>query len=202
MNKVYLFLIPIITYFIGAIPFGVIIGHFSAGIDITKKGSGNTGATNVARTLGIKYGLLTLLLDALKGFLPVFFITNFYDSSETWLLITVSLALLLGHRFSPFLKFRGGKGVATAFGIYIALSPVSVFFALCIFTLLVYLTDYVSLGSVITACIMPLIFFFTSKPVDQLVTASFIALIICLTHKKNLIRLIEGKERRWKNRKS
>jgi len=195
-------LLPFFTYLIGAIPFGLIIGHITAGIDITKKGSGNIGATNVARELGIKRGLITLFLDMLKGFLPVFIVMNFYNSPNNGFLIIISLSLLLGHRFSLFLKFKGGKGVATAFGIFLAISPGYVLIAFFVFATLVYITDYVSLGSVISTGMMPFLLFFAGKPVELLITASCIAVIICITHKDNIVRLINGKERHWKNRKS
>ncbi|MFC1494677.1 glycerol-3-phosphate 1-O-acyltransferase PlsY [Thermodesulfobacteriota bacterium] len=202
MTGFFMILIPLFTYLAGSIPFGSIIGRIAAGTDITKRGSGNIGATNVARELGIKWGLITLFLDMFKGFLPVFMVVSFYNPPGGWLLITVPISLLLGHRFSPFLNFKGGKGVATALGIFFALSPVVVLILLAVFILIVYVTDYVSLGSITASCMMPVILFFTEKNRDLLITASCIAAIICITHKDNIIRLIKGKERRWKNRKS
>ena len=202
MNVFLLILIPFLSYLIGSIPFGPLIGRIAADTDITKLGSGNTGATNVARELGIKWGLTTLLLDITKGFLPVYIVTNFYNPPGGWLLITVPVSLLLGHRFSPFLRFRGGKGVATALGIFLALSPVIVLILFAVFILIVYLTDYVSLGSIIASCTMPVILYFTGENPDLFITASCLAVIICVTHADNIIRLINGSERRWKDRKS
>ncbi|MGD9159099.1 MAG: glycerol-3-phosphate 1-O-acyltransferase PlsY [Desulfobacteraceae bacterium] len=187
-----------LSYIAGAIPFGVIISRKTAGIDITRQGSGNIGATNVAREIGIKWGLLTLLLDLLKGFIPVFIARNYITTVDGFLLITISLAVLLGHRFSPFLQFTGGKGVATAFGIFLALSPVSAMISLFIFLITVYLSNYVSLGSIVGACIMPVTLSILNKPAALIITAFFTALIILIAHKSNIARIIRGDERKWK----
>ena len=187
-----------LSYLAGAIPFGVIISRKTAGIDITRKGSGNIGATNVAREIGIKWGLLTLLLDLLKGFIPVFIARNYITEVNGFLLIIISLAILLGHRFSPFLKFTGGKGVATAFGIFLALSPVSAIISLCVFIITVYLSNYVSLGSIVGACIMPITLSILNKPAALIITAFFTASLILIAHSSNITRIIRGEERKWK----
>ncbi len=202
MNNFLLILFPLLAYFTGSIPFGSIIGRLTADIDITKRGSGNIGATNVARELGIKWGLLTLFLDMIKGFLPVFLLMSLNDPPDRWLLIMVPVSLLLGHRFSPFLNFKGGKGVATALGIFLAISPGTVLILFAVFAGIVYLTDYISAGSITAACLMPVILFFTEKSHDILIMASCISVIICVNHRGNIIRLINGEERHWKNRKS
>jgi glycerol-3-phosphate acyltransferase PlsY len=187
-----------LSYFIGAIPFGLIISRRTAGIDITLKGSGNIGATNVAREIGIKWGLLTLLLDLLKGFI-LLLIARFYISDiEGVFLISTSLAVLLGHRFSPFLNFGGGKGVATAFGIFLALSPISAVISLFVFILTVYFSDYVSLGSMVSVCVMPLTLSILNKPAPFIITAFFTAVLILITHSSNIARIIKGEERKWK----
>ena len=188
----------ILTYFAGAIPFGLIISRKTARIDITSKGSGNIGATNVAREIGIKWGLLTLLLDLLKGFVPVYIASNYFTDVEGFFLITTSLAVLLGHRFSPFLKFKGGKGVSTAFGIFVALSPGSAMIALCVFLVTVFFSDYISLGSIIGACFMPIILSISQKPASLIITAFFTAVLILFTHTGNITRIIMGKERKWR----
>ena len=187
-----------LTYIAGSIPFGSIISRKTAGIDITHKGSGNIGATNVAREIGIKWGLLTLLLDLIKGFFPVFIARNYISDVEGLFLISTSLAVLLGHRFSLFLKFRGGKGVATAFGIFLALSPVSTLISLCAFVAAVYFFNYISLGSIVAACIMPLILSILNKPAALIITAFFTAVLILITHSGNITRIIKGEERKWK----
>ena len=202
MTEYWPILIPLFTYLIGSVPFGSMIGRLTASVDITQLGSGNTGATNVAREIGIKWGLLTLFLDMIKGFLPVYIYISLYDPPKPWLSIAIPVSLLLGHRFSPFLKFRGGKGVATALGIFLALSPVKVFILFPVFALIVYVTGYVSLGSMTAACMMPLILFFTGSDKDMLITAVCLAGIICVFHKDNITRLIKGEERSLKKIKS
>lgn len=191
-----------ISYIIGAVPFGKIIGRKIAGIDITLKGSGNIGATNVAREIGIKWGLLTLLLDLLKGFIPVFIAKNYISDVQGFFLVTSSLAVLLGHRFSPFLKFKGGKGVATAFGIFLALSPSSAIISLCVFIVTVYFSDYISLGSIVGAYVMPITLSIFNKPATLIITAFFTASLILITHSSNITRIIKGEERKWKKGKS
>ena len=188
----------LLSYIAGAVPFGVIISRKIAGIDITLKGSGNIGATNVAREIGIKWGMLTLLLDLLKGFIPVFIARNYITDVEGFFLISTSLAVLLGHRFSPFLGFKGGKGVATAFGIFLALSPGSAIISLCVFILTVYLSRYISLGSIVGAYIMPLTLSILNRPAALIITAFFTASLILINHSSNIARIINGEERKWK----
>lgn len=188
------------SYIIGAIPFGMIIGRKAAGIDITRKGSGNIGATNVAREIGIKWGLLTLLLDLLKGFIPVFITKIYISGVEGFFLIIVSIAVLLGHRFSAFLEFRGGKGVATAFGVFLALSPISAIVSLCAFIVTVYFSNYISLGSIVGAYLMPVTLSLLNKPAALIITSFFTATLILITHRGNITRIIRGEERKWKKR--
>jgi glycerol-3-phosphate acyltransferase PlsY len=190
----------LLSYMAGAIPFGMLLGRKIAGIDITRKGSGNIGATNVARELGLKWGLLTLLLDILKGFIPVFIARNYITDVEGLFLISTSLAVLLGHRFSPFLGFKGGKGVAAAFGVFLALSPVSAVVSLCTFILTVYISDYISLGSIVGAYVMPLTLSILNKPAALIITAFFTASLILIAHSGNISRIIRGEERKWKKR--
>ena len=187
-----------LCYIIGAIPFGLIISKKIAGIDITLKGSGNIGATNVAREIGIKWGFITFIFDLGKGFFPTILVSKylFYDSGI--FTIAIPLAVLLGHRFSPFLNFTGGKGVATAFGIFIALSPLAALISLCIFLITVFISNFVSLGSITGACFMPVILTLKNEPISIIITAFFSALLILITHRGNITRIINGQERKWK----
>lgn len=197
---IYQIIFPVLCFLIGAIPFGALISRGIAKMDITRRGSGNIGATNVARELGLKWGVATLILDVLKGFIPVFLLQRiFYGRFDIGLLIA-SLCALLGHQFSPFLRFRGGKGVATALGIFIAISPVSALIALFIFILTVYISDFISLGSMIAACSMPVILFFMMESKAPVYAALFMACLVCFRHKDNIYRLIRGNERKWKKR--
>jgi glycerol-3-phosphate acyltransferase PlsY len=142
--------------------------------------------------------MLTLILDLLKGFIPVFIARNYITDVEGFFLISTSLAVLLGHRFSPFLGFKGGKGVATAFGIFLALSPGSAIISLCVFILTVYLSRYISLGSIVGAYIMPLTLSILNRPAALIITAFFTASLILINHSSNIARIINGEERKWK----
>ena len=196
--RLYWSLIPITSYIIGSIPFGVLISKGIAKIDITQRGSGNTGATNVARELGLRWGFITLLMDLLKGFIPVYITYRYLNSYSEIGLLVVCISTLLGHQFSPFLGFRGGKGVATAFGIFLALSPVSAVLALLIFLITVYISDFVSLGSMIAAWAMVPILLLFNESSSVIVASLLMAVLICLKHRENITRLLRGEERRWK----
>lgn len=189
------------SFVLGAIPFGKLIARFAAGADITRHGSGNIGATNVARTIGIQWGLLTLVLDALKGFLPVFFCPYLFSGIPPMGPLGPSLGglvALLGHQFSPFLKFRGGKGVATALGVYLALAPGPCLLAMALFVGIVYCWDFVSLGSMISACAIPLLLLAWGTPAGIVLVAVAVACLICLQHRDNIAGLIKGQERKWR----
>ena len=147
----------LIAYLCGSIPTGLILSRIIAGIDVRKYGSHNIGATNVYRILGKKLGGLTLLGDVLKGFLPVYLVSKI-TGSDTWTSMA-ALAAFLGHLYPVYLKFSGGKGVATALGVFLVLSPQIVVINFLIFVLIVGIFRYVSLGSVFAALVMP----FTSR---------------------------------------
>jgi acyl phosphate:glycerol-3-phosphate acyltransferase len=193
----------LIAYLLGSIPFGKIIARKVARIDITKHGSGNIGATNVAREVGTLWGLLTLILDLLKGFLPVFLLFRHFSgtgSSTGWNIAVVSLAALLGHQFSVFEKFHGGKGVATALGVYLAVSPLSCLAALFIFVVVVFLWDIISLASMISAASMPVLLSLMGYPPPVIGAALVTAALIVLKHRDNIGRIRSGQERKWRNR--
>lgn len=183
------------SYLLGSIPSGLLLGK-AYGIDVRKEGSGNIGATNLYRTVGRKVGVLTLLCDCLKGFIPVLLVklTDFPENYAAW----VALAAFCGHVFSLFLRFRGGKGVATALGVFLALSPLAVCIALAVFLVLVLKWRYISLGSIMAAAVMPpAILLLDGKIVLVLVTA-LIALIVIVKHKENIRRITEGTENKFK----
>ena len=146
------------AFVVGSIPFGRLLGKRVAGIDITEHGSGNIGATNVARSLGLGWGLLTLLLDALKGWVPVLAFVHWGRPDDASLFNNpswVGLWAILGHQFSPFQRLRGGKGVATALGVYVLVSPLSCVLGLLLFLFLVSRWGFVSLGSILAAWSIP-----------------------------------------------
>ncbi len=193
-------LIILLSFFIGAIPFGFIIGRLAAGVDITRRGSGNIGAANVAREIGFRWGLITFILDISKGFFPLIIGMKITIQYHSLFLTLLSLALILGHIYSPFLRFKGGKGVSTAFGIFLALSPLSAILSFSIFLITVYLFNYISLGSIAGACFMPVILAIMDKPGYYIAIAMLTAFLILVAHSENIIRIIAGSERRWRNR--
>ena len=192
------------AYGIGSIPFGKLIAGYVARIDITRRGSGNIGATNVARELGMKWGVITLILDVLKGFGPMVAFSLTASGSGTgreMALAGIGLSALLGHMFPVFLKFRGGKGVATALGVYLAISPLSCLCGLILFVVIVAIWDFISLGSIVAACAMPFFFALFGEPYPFVAASVVMAVLICYKHKDNLRRLVRREEPKWKERK-
>ena len=194
----------IIAYLIGSIPFGYLIVRATAGDDVRQTGSGGTGATNVTRRAGKAAGAITLILDALKGVLAVV-VARLITNSETtdWIIAAAAIAVLLGHIFPVWLKFRGGKGVATGIGVFLALAPSAVLCAAVIFVAVVWLTKFVSLGSIVAAATIPLFVWLQSvfvEPVADLrplLTAAIAgALLIVFAHRGNIARLWNGTESR------
>ena len=191
-------LIILVAYLIGSIPNGVIIAKIFCKIDPTKSGSGNIGATNVYRTAGKIPGIITLILDILKGFLPVYFAKKW--GLDFQIVLFTGLAAFLGHLFPVFLKFKGGKGVATAIGIFLVLTPLAVLIASIIFFIVAYIWRYVSLASMISSFLLPaiikvlIIFKFYNYPDSMVYFAGTISILIIYKHKANIQRLIEKKE--------
>lgn len=191
-----LLIVIVAAYLIGSIPTGVLLGK-AYGIDVRKEGSGNIGATNLYRTVGRKVGIITLVGDCLKGFLPVLLVK--FSALPPEFAAWVGLAAFCGHVFSVFLKFRGGKGVATALGVFLALAPMAVAIALAVFAVLMYFWRYVSLGSIAAAAVMPLAVFFLGGGgrTDTVITLA-IAAIVIIRHHENIKRLLSGTENKFK----
>ena len=188
----------LLAYFLGAIPFGVVLGTLWGGRDIRKSGSGNIGATNVARVVGPLAGGLTLLFDIAKGAGAVWLAAKLSNGSARWMMIA-GVAALVGHCFPVWLKFKGGKGVATAGGVFLVLSPPACLAAVILFLLVVIFWRYVSLGSVSAAAAMPLLVYFLwaphhAPPLAVTVGAVAAALLIIYKHRGNLQRLLAGAE--------
>ena len=199
--SVTLLAIPFAAYLLGSIPFGLLLTKLFGGGDVRKTGSGNIGATNVARVVGPLAGILTLVFDTAKGTAAVWLAGRVSDESAAWMMIA-AFAVLLGHCFPVWLKFKGGKGVATALGVFLALCPLAAVSALLLFILCVAYWRYVSLGSVAAAAAMPLLIYFLWVPrhappiiVDAGTLA--IALLVIYKHDGNLQRLVEGSEPRF-----
>lgn len=190
--------IPLAAYFLGSIPFGLILAKVVGGADIRKSGSGNIGATNVTRVVGPLAGVLTLLLDIGKGAGAVLLAEKLSNDSATWMMVA-AFAALVGHCFPVWLKFKGGKGVATAGGIFLMLSPLACLAAFILFLLVVIFWRYVSLGSVSAAAAMPLLIYFLwaprhAPPLVVTIGALAASLLIIYKHGGNLQRLVEGAE--------
>ena len=189
-------LIFVFGFLLGSVPFAYIISKAVGGIDIRKVGSGNVGATNVARVLGLKWGSLVFLLDALKGFLPVL-IVRLLVPYNIELALATGLAPILGHIFTPFLGFRGGKGVATSLGVFLALSPVGVLIGFMIWIITVLLTGYVSLGSLLgsLSAFLWILFLDPNKgSLPFVLVSGIVVALIWFRHRENIRRIIGGKE--------
>jgi len=199
-------LTPVVAYLLGSIPFGLILARLFGRGDVRKGGSGNIGATNVSRVAGPLAGILTLLLDGAKGAVAVLIAGRYSNDSATWMVIA-GLAALLGHCFPVWLKFKGGKGVATAAGVYLALCAPAFLGGLILFLLIVGFSRYVSLGSVAAAVAMPLLMYFLwaphhAPPLVITFGALAVAILIVYKHGGNLQRLVQGTEPKFSFSKS
>jgi acyl phosphate:glycerol-3-phosphate acyltransferase len=193
-----LVLIPIGAYLLGSIPFGVLFTRLFGGRDVRKFGSGNIGATNVARVAGPIPAILTLLFDVAKGAVPVWVAGRFSTESATWTMIA-ALAALLGHCFPIWLEFRGGRGVATAAGAFLVLCPAALLGSVMLFLLVLFFWRYVSLASISAAAAMPLLVYFLwaphhAPPLIVTFGALAAAAIIFYKHDANIQRLVQGEE--------
>lgn len=192
---------PIFGYLVGAIPFGLVIGKM-AGQDVRTQGSKNIGATNVSRVLGKKLGLLTLICDCLKGFLPMYIAALLLPEADNKELIVsaTGVAAVTGHMFPLYLKFKGGKGVATGLGVFLYLSPLAILISLVVFVVSVFLTGFVSAGSLLASGLIPLWLYFMNASQLTIGAASIVALLIWVKHYENIGRLLRGNEKSWKKK--
>ena len=181
----------IIAYLIGSVPVGVLLSRIK-GKDPRMQGSGNIGATNVIRTVGKSIGIATLIGDALKGFLPVWFAIQFGWSDR--MVAVVAFAAFFGHIFPIYLKLRGGKGVATSLGIFLGLNYIAVLLDMAVFIGILLGWRIVSVGSIVAVILMPIILFLLDTPVPYIAMAFGIAVFSCLKHKDNIKRLFAGTE--------
>lgn len=195
MTSFYFMLIA--AYLIGAIPTGVVLTRMFGGTDIRNSGSGNIGATNVYRVAGKKLGVLTLIGDALKGAVPVLIAMKLLALGDAQV-GAVAAAAFIGHCYPVYLGFKGGKGVATALGIFLVLSPLAVLGAFIIFSLLLWKWRYVSLGSITAAAAIPLLIYLNGGSPSLITTTLFISLVVILRHHQNIQRLLNGSENRFK----
>lgn len=187
----------VVGYLIGSIPFGLVLGK-CLGIDVRAAGSGNIGATNVNRLLGKKMGAITLLADAGKAVLPMLAAAKFLGDKpnvQFWVAATGGAAFL-GHLYPLYLKFKGGKGVATALGIFFYVQPLALSLSIVVFVAVVRIWGYVSLGSLTAAALMPILVFLLEGPGQKVYLAMLIAALIWLKHAENIKRLINHQENR------
>jgi acyl phosphate:glycerol-3-phosphate acyltransferase len=190
--------LPVAAYLLGSIPFGLVLARVFGKLDIRQAGSGNIGATNVTRVVGPAAGVLTLLLDAAKGTLAVVLAERLANYSALWMMIG-AFAALLGHCFPVWLKFKGGKGVATAAGAFAMLSPLALGAALLVFIAVLVIFRFASLASISAAAAMPLLIYFLWAPgfaPPLVVTFGTLAitLLIIYKHDANIQRLVTGEE--------
>jgi glycerol-3-phosphate acyltransferase PlsY len=178
------------AFLIGSIPTAYLVGR-TRGLDIRTVGSGNVGATNVFRVLGPALGFLTLAIDMLKGWLPVAMVRG---AADPWTPVLAGLAAVLGHTFTPFLKFKGGKGVATSAGVFLALLPVPGLLALGVFLAVFLVWRRVSVGSLCACVVLPgsALFLYGLTPATGLAAA--VALLVVIRHAANIKRLVKGEE--------
>lgn len=218
----------IVAYFIGSIPFGYIIGKIVKGVDIRTLGSGNIGATNVARVIGLPWGILCLLLDAAKGFIPTLYVLlhsgqiiniTLQSPDDIWgevditLASIIGLAIIVGHLYPVYLRFKGGKGVATSLGVFMAMAVIPFFTNMLIVAITIWIVffvslRYVSLASIMAAVSLPLYFYFLMDTLPYFITCDYdcpyplltffvcviISVLIIIRHIPNIKRLIKGTE--------
>jgi len=188
-----------VAYILGSIPTSYIMGKLLKGIDIRDFGSGNVGATNALRILGTKIGIITLIIDIGKGFLAVNIAKLIINEPTDLIMIITGLFAIIGHIFTIFLMFKGGKGVATSAGVFIALVPIPIAIALLVFVVTVWLSKFVSLGSILAAFTLfiaelTINMFNSFAKLEILIFTFIIALFIIIRHKSNIQRLINGNE--------
>jgi glycerol-3-phosphate acyltransferase PlsY len=185
---------PLLAYLLGSLPFGYLIVRWQRGIDVRATGSGGTGATNVMRNLGVAGFVATFILDVGKGLIAVL-LASWLSSGNPWYIAASSVAAILGHCFPVWLRFRGGKGVATGVGVFIALAPLQVALVLVIFAIVVAIWRYISLGSIVATAAFPLlVYFMKHAPLPIVLGAAGSAVIIIAMHHANIRRLLNGTE--------
>ena len=194
-------LLILIAYVLGSIPNALWVGKTFKNIDVREHGSKNTGSTNAARVLGPKLGIFTLILDILKGALPTYLgivlgadLLTRMTGIDKLDVIVIGMAAILGHTFSLFLKFKGGKAVATTLGVFLVLVPYAILILLVVFFVIFGLTKYVSLASIVSAVALPITVYLTTRHIPLTILGIIIGLLVIIRHKENIKRLINGTE--------
>ncbi len=188
----------IATYLLGSIPFGLLIGKIIKGVDIRTQGSKNIGATNVARICGFPFGILALILDLLKGLVPVLLAKQY--ALPVPIISLIALAAILGHVYSIYLKFKGGKAVASSMGIFLAIAPLAAVSAIVLCIIAILVSGYVSAGSILFAITLPFLLWITAN--TAFIPLSLLTgLLLLYKHRENIRRLLQGTEISWKKKK-
>lgn len=190
----------VIAYIFGSFPSGVWLGKVTKNIDIREYGSKSSGATNAYRILGPKYGIMVLILDALKGYIPLY-LASLFGIGGIYIML-LGLVAILAHTFSFFIQFKGGKGVATSLGVFLFLMPKVVGILILVFILIVGVSKYISLGSVVCAGLLPILAYF--MPVKEgvpriplVIISLIVGIFVIYKHKANIQRLMDGKENKF-----
>lgn len=190
----------VIAYIFGSFPSGVWLGKVTKNIDIREYGSKSSGATNAYRILGPKYGIMVLILDALKGYIPLY-LASLFGIGGIYIIL-LGLVAILAHTFSFFIQFKGGKGVATSLGVFLFLMPKVVGILILVFILIVGVSKYISLGSVVCAGLLPILAYF--MPVKEgvpriplVIISLIVGIFVIYKHKANIQRLMDGKENKF-----
>ena len=192
-------LLLLAAYLLGAFPTSLLVARLR-GIDLQKHGSGNLGATNAFRVLGWKAALPVFIVDIAKGWFPTFFFSRWDGVDSIALALAYGGAAIIGHVFSVYVRFKGGKGVATSTGVLLALAPVAVGVGLLIWAGLVYLTGYVSLASIVSALIVPIVIALVQGRGPILWLGIGLALFVVFAHRANIRRLLRGEEHRFRKK--
>jgi len=189
----------VLAYFVGSIPTGLWVGRYTRGVDLREFGSGNLGATNAFRVLGKKLGVTVLLIDILKGLLPVLLFPQLVglDPVTPGQEMMIGGSAIVGHVLSVFVNFKGGKGVATALGVFLAIAPLEMGLILVLGIIIIAISGYVSLASIVGAVLLPIALYLHNRPTPVLVVGTLIAAVVLYRHRSNLVRLIQGKENRF-----
>lgn len=200
MEWLMFFAAGVIAYVVGSIPTAYWVGKCKKGIDIRQHGSGNVGATNAFRVMGKLTGLGVLLADVAKGAFSVALLPALLNSlrasTSAWGISLLGMLAIVGHIWTPFLKFKGGKGVATSLGVFLVLDPFSTALAVAVWGLSLALSRYVSVSSILAAVTLPVAMVFQLRPFPIILISSITCLIICYRHKPNLQRLLLGTEKK------
>lgn len=189
------FLILLLSYLLGSISFGYLAGRFFRGIDIRDFGSGNTGSTNILRTLGTGPAIIVLLLDAGKGWVAVYLAHTF--TGVPLVAMLAGIAVVVGHNWPVFYGFRGGRGIATSIGVIAGLAPLVILIAGITGVAVIAVTRYVSLGSVIGSILIPVLMVVLNEPIEYQAFGFVLSILAVWRHRENIVRLLNGTENKF-----